>query len=137
MIWSKLNLLIILYLVVWVFISSFTMKMLQIRSFKKDQIVTLQTKQKISNPSSYDEKSTLKEIKNMYWFQLYQLIDRNAIYDKFINSTIYRYQPKWMIYQGWTIWENKILTNVLDPIEYDHVYFAYIHQKMINLVKIK
>jgi len=138
MIWSKLHLVIILYMVIWVFISSMTMKMIKIRDLKQSQIITLEIKDKLQNwKFEYSEKNVLDEVKKIYSFKSYQVINKSDLYEEFINTNKNLIYPRWIVFQGWSIWENKEIQLNLNENEYKNIYLVYSYQKFTNVIKLK
>lgn len=138
MVWNKLHLLVIFYLIVWLFTLSMSMKMLQIKSLKITHVTAIQLKFKLQNSQfEFWEKEVLSDAKKTHWFKYYQLENKEDFYDEFINSKKNWSNTKWMVFQWWSIWEAKPLDDILETNEYTNVYLVYIYQNLPNIIKIK
>lgn len=137
MLWNRLTMLLLLYLTIWIFIWSVYLKNLKINMLKEWQIQTLQIKKDLQNINQSNEKAFIENIINIYWYKLYKAIDYEDIIEKFIDSNDNWNYSKWIVYQGWAIWENSELSSTLEEGEYQNIYIIQIYQKTINIIKIK
>ena len=137
MLWQSLYLLVILYLIASFTLYSINTKVAKMRSIKQEQINAIDLKKDlISFNNGLSEKLILEDFVKRHNLKLYQVSNKDEIYNIFLNSTKKWDKPYWLIFELWTIWENKEISNVLNKWEYDHLYILKITLKNVNLIKI-
>jgi len=137
MLWQSLYLLILLYLISTFALYTINTKVLKMRSIKNEQIAVIDLKKDlISYNNGNSEEKIVSDFITRYNLALYQVVNKNDIYDIFLNSTKQWDKPYWMIFQGWNIWENKEVSTQLNKSDFEHLYILKTTLKNVNLIKV-
>lgn len=132
--WSLLQVTSVIILFLWSVLSYAILNFSSLEYQKDAQINALIIKNKFES-----EANNYTSIINEYissWYSLYQVKTYDDLIYNFKDMSSNRSIPKWIVFQSWTIWENKKIAAPLWETAFDKIYLVTIKDRKVTIIRV-